>query len=194
MQPSFPIRIAVLGGLLAASFAALAASPQPGTFPITRNQVTEALRQDGLTSDPGQVRLAARVVASVSQPELEVVSMTAKSDQLHLRMACAGRAECLPFFATLAMPSQAAALAAQEHWLAGSSRNEDVGHAMKLTAVHNGSRLTMLLSGSHLHIKMPVICLSSGNLGQTVRVAGLDRKQVYAAEVVDEHTVKGQLP
>ncbi len=193
MQRSLPIRIAAALGVLLSTGVLAWAAPQPRAFPITRAQVVEALRRGGLPADPEQVQLAARVVASVSQPTLRVVSLAAEAAQLQLRLECAGRAECLPFLATIAMPDRTAATAAQQHWSVGS-RGEEAEQIHKQTAVHNGSRLTMLLDGDRLHIRMPVICLAAGDPGQAVRVAGVDRKQTYTAEVIDEHTVRGQLP
>jgi flagella basal body P-ring formation protein FlgA len=40
------------------------------------------------------------------------------------------------------------------------------------------------LTGEHIRIQLPVICLQNGRLGQTIRVTSKDRRQTFSAEVV----------
>ena len=70
-----------------------------------------------------------------------------------------------------------------------AARPASASHA----TVEAGSRATLLLEGERLHIKVPVICLESGEPGSSIRVAGLDRKQTYFAQVVDATLLKGNL-
>jgi flagella basal body P-ring formation protein FlgA len=59
--------------------------------------------------------------------------------------------------------------------------------------VRKGSTATLLLDSDRVHIRFPVVCLENGVPGQKIRVTGVDRRQVYMAEVIDGTLLKGRL-
>jgi hypothetical protein len=140
-----------------------------------------------------------------------------------VRMSCQVHEQCLPFYVEVAWPDATSAqaalgslpkiLVAAEAAAATRPAGSGTGEArvalpaVRATTAHAadrpvsgshatleaGSRATLLIEGERLHIRVPVICLESGDRGSSIRVAGLDRKQTYLAEVVDGTVLKGTL-
>ena len=71
--------------------------------------------------------------------------------------------------------------------------NANLAAARTDIVAKSGAHATLLLEGDRMHIKVPVICLETGEVGHTIRVAAADHKQTYSAEVVDATLLKGTL-
>jgi hypothetical protein len=99
---------------------------------------------------------------------------------MKVRMNCAN-AECLPFFVAVQWGQNVPTPAAF------------AGAASKQIVLHAGSTATLILDNDHVHIKLPVICLESGAIGQTIRVASKDHKLTFSAQVGDPAALKGTI-
>jgi len=56
--------------------------------------------------------------------------------------------------------------------------------------LRSGDPATMVFNNRFLHISMPVICLQSGRQGQTIRVASIDHRRFYKAEIMGPGLLK----
>jgi hypothetical protein len=172
---------------------------QPGDavadgIPIAPEQVAGVLRAAGMNVTPQQISLPAAVVATSRNPVLKVGGIEAWRDhQIRVRVECTHPAECLPFVIAVldshdqqVIPTSAGALNAFEMTAASHP-------AAAPLIVRAGSPANLLLVGEHIRIQLPVICLQSGRLGQTIRVTSKDRRQTFSAEVARPSALKGRL-
>lgn len=180
--------------LLAASLFASAQASGP-RLPLTPEQIASAITSTaGVTIDPGDISLPASIVSSSARPILRVThAEVAGTEGVRLRLSCATTGQCLPFVALLRTrtPEQASVMVAKFEPLSTrplpTSRQGDLN-------LRAGAHATFLLESDHMRISIPVICIDSGAPGSEVRVASLDRKQLYRGIVSDNATVRGALP
>jgi hypothetical protein len=168
---------------------ALPAAAATGHDSITKEQVATAMSGAGMRVSADQVTLLTDVVASTSTPALRVESMERwGTDRMRVRLDCAKREDCLPFYVAINWSEGGvAALAAPSAALA---------HAKADTAsyvVRAGASVVLMLDGDHVHIRIPVVCLENGAAGQTIRVSSKDHRLTYTAQVVDGNVLKGSL-
>jgi hypothetical protein len=159
---------------------------------ITTEQVAAAMSNAGLNTSAKQVVLLSDVVASTNAPTLRVESMEHWGDRgMKVRLSCAKPEECLPFFVAIrGSQAQATPPLVADHSSAAILRAKSDSNSFSVRA---GSRETLLLEGGHVHIQLPVVCLESGSLGQTILVTSLDHKQTYRAEVSGNSILRGKL-
>jgi hypothetical protein len=172
---------------------AVSAMAAPVHHAVTSVEIAAAMQSIGMQITSDQVTLLSDVVASTENPRLTVKSMQHWDDgRVMVRMECANREECLPFFVGLRLSQedklQTSALAADRP----ASLQSRAAPANSPT-VKTGSPATLLLDGDHVHIRLAVICLQNGMAGQTIRATSKDHRVVYTAEVVDGGLLKGQL-
>lgn len=158
---------------------------------VTAAEVVAAINGIGMQIAPDQVTLLTEVVANSANPQLTVKSMQRWDDhRVMVRMECANRDECLPFFVGLRLSQEETAravAAVPDRAAALQSR------AANAPVVRAGSPAVLLLDGDHVHIRLSVICLQNGITGQTIRATSKDHTVVYTAEVVDGRLLKGRL-
>jgi flagellar basal body P-ring formation chaperone FlgA len=175
--------ISALIGLAAAALPVMAATARVAINPA---QVAGAISNAGIKISPEQVTLLADVVANQADPTLVVESMERWGDnRMKVRMNCAN-SECLPFFVAVQWGQT-------EPTPAAFTNRGSVGASASLKPIvlHAGSAATLILDSDHVHIKLPVICLESGTVGQTIRVASKDHRQTFTAQVGDPAALKG---
>jgi hypothetical protein len=181
--------IPVLILLAATALPAMAAS---GRVSITAEEVATAINAAGMKVSADQVELLTDVVATNSAPALKVESMERWGDHgMKFRLDCVKAKECLPFYVAVQW-SQAKAtssVSAEHSSSAFFAANPDSNSFV----VRTGSPAVLLLDGDHIHIRLPVVCLENGALGQTIRVASKDHRQTYTAEVGDNAVLRGKL-
>jgi Chaperone for flagella basal body P-ring formation len=159
---------------------------------ITAGQVAAAMSSAGLNTSAKQIVLLTDVVATTSTPALKVESMEQWGDRgMKARLSCAQPEECLPFFVAIrGSQAQAVPPYVADHSSAAILRAKSDSNSFVVRA---GSRETLMLDGGHVHIQLSVVCLENGAVGQTIRVASLDHKQTYTAEVSSNKLLRGRL-
>lgn len=183
MIPRWPILVPVLW--MAAALPALAGS---GHYLITQEQIAAAITSGGMPVTTDQVSLLSSVVARVAQPVLQLKSVRSDGDLgMIARLECASPAQCLPFMVALHLNNAALTSATQ-----GLKPDQGLSKPPSLL-VHAGTSAVLLLEGAHVHISVPVICLESGALGQTIRATSPDRHQYYTVQVVGQRILRGRL-
>ncbi len=170
---------------------ALPALAAPVRHAVTAAEVVAAMGNIGMQVSADQVTLLTDVVVSSEDPQLAVKSMQRWDDhRVMVRLECANREECMPFFVGVRLSQldaqKAVALSADR---AAALRPGTAG----APAVRVGSPATLLLDGNHVHIRVSVICLQNGTPGQTIRATDRDHRVVYTAEVVDGGMLRGRL-
>ena len=183
MNPGRPILLAVL-----CATAALPALAGMRHYPITPEQIASAIADDGIRVSGNEIALLADVVATVPQPALRLSSIHPAANHLLIaRVECADAAQCLPFLVSLHVDGVTASPAAKE------AAPQPQPHRPVAPVVHAGSKAILLLDGPHVHIRLTVICLENGVLGQTVRAANPDRSQYYFVQVAGDQLLRGRL-
>jgi len=163
-----------------------------GRVAITRDQVAAAIRIAGIEVTAQQVLLLNDVAAESSAPALEVESMERWGrDRMKVRLACVSSEECLPFYVAVRLGDGASVPAPVVDSNGASAQRSPAETASYV--VRSGSPATLLLDGEHVHIRIPVICLEEGAIGQTIRVASKDRRLTYTAKVFSGDQLRGRL-
>lgn len=184
-------RTLILGFGLAAAAATAAWAAEH--YAISPGQVVAAMDRAGMQVSPDQVTLLANVVATTPAPVLKLSSLERlDSERMLARLECARSEECLPFFVSLR--------ATQRRGAEGTAEAPDLLPAGIPSApranspvLRTGMQARLLLEGNHVHIDIPVICLESGAIGQTIRVTDRERRVVFMAQVMDGGQLKGRL-
>jgi hypothetical protein len=153
-------------------------------FAIRAESIAAAISDMGTQVLPEQVTF----------PRLRVRSMEKSNDhRMTIRMECENSEECLPFYVGLRLSaSNESLLAASVARIQPRANLVNNGYSKTVT-VRKGSTATLLLDSDRVHIRFPVVCLENGVPGQKIRVTGVDRRQVYMAEVIDGTLLKGRL-
>jgi hypothetical protein len=183
-----------ISALILSVAVAMPASAAPARDSITTEQVAAAMSGAGIAVSAQQVMLLADVVATTSAPVLKVESMQRWGDnRMRVRLDCANREECLPFFVTVNWSQKEAV----EPTVADSDRPLPQPSAARpgprSFVVRAGSPAVLLLEGDHIHIQLTVVCLENGASGQTIRVASKDHRQTYTAQVGDGSVLRAKL-
>jgi len=166
----------------------LPASAATGLDSITKEQIAAAMSGAGIKVSPDQVTLLTDVVATTTTPGLKVESMERwGADRMRVRLDCAKREDCLPFYVAVRWIQGGPALSGQADPPPSAKTN------VTSYIVRAGSAAILLLDGDHVHIRIPVVCLENGATGQTIRVASKDRRLTYTARVVDGSILRGSL-
>jgi hypothetical protein len=177
----------LLSAALACPAAAVAAANA-----ITAEQVAAAITNAGMTTSADRVALLTNVVASTSAPALKVDSLEQWGDRgIKVRLSCVKPEECLPFF--VAVRGSQAQAASPTPVGRSSPATLPAKSDSTVFTVRAGARETLLLDGGHVHIQISVVCLESGEIGQTIRVASLDRQHTYTAQVGSDKILRGSL-
>jgi len=171
--------------------AALPIAAASGRYAITPGQVAAAVTGDGMPVLPDHVLLPAEIVASVPDPVLKVKSIDRSGEgQAVARVECAIAGQCVPFIATLDFDTRVTSGPVP---LSSLGRNPAQTQQPSPAGVRAGAPATLLLEGTHVHITLPVVCMESGAIGQTIRARSPDHRQVYTAQVVRDGVLEGRL-
>ena len=161
-------------------------------YEITASQVASALGQQKFPAEGLTVKFATAVTSSVPAPQLVIQSASMTSPHgTRLRIGCVSSNECLPFYAYASWPENGptvdlpAVFDVKKRSLSPPSHTE--------TSLRPGTAATLMLEAGRVHIKLQVVCLEGGSVGDTIRVTAKDHKQSYTAEVVGSNLLKGSL-
>lgn len=164
-----------------------------GRYPIGTDQIAATINRYGIGIAPGQVKLLSGVVATTTAPRLTVRSIQPwGNERMMARIECESREQCLPFLVGLELGSSHGSPVDTK-----SPQGEGAGingaASPKEYVLRKGATATLQLDGEHVHIRISVICLENGGLGQTIRVTGSDRRLIYAAKIVDGGLLQGKV-
>jgi hypothetical protein len=164
-------------------------------FSVNSAQVAAAISNLGVVTKAEDVTLLTHVVAAVQSPSLRVRTVhRTYNDRLLVRMECAETDNCLPFFVSLRASEEASArLAAVTQSDSSLDRIGAQDFTRRPVAIHNGAPAILLIDGAHVHIRVPVVSLENGAIGQTIRVTEKDNHQNYMAVVVQDGLLQGRL-
>lgn len=170
-------------------------------FALTMQQVAQTLSASGMQTSDQQVFLLAKVVATEPNPALDILSVEPFGDRsteqraetrFRVKMACHLRGRCLPFYAIVRWPE-----ATVEHAASSSNASRPSGNiALKQNGtftIRSGAHAMLVMDDDRAHIQVVVVSLENGKVGQKIRVASPDHKQIYVAEVVSANLLKRSL-
>jgi hypothetical protein len=167
-------------------------------FALTVRQVAQTLSDKGIRTTEDEVSLLAKVVATEPNPALDILSVDPLADKSideraetrsRVRMACHLPGRCLPFYAIVKWPEGAV-----EH--AGASSTASIASGLQtlkrsgVFTIRSGEYATLVMDDERAHIRVSVVSLENGVIGQKIRVASPDHKQKYVAEVVSASLLK----
>jgi len=164
-------------------------------FPISPDQVAEAIVAAGVPVSAAQVRFLSEISALGKDTDVRVMNMARwLGNQWKVELRCQDHRACLPFYVLVQPESSAAsdamlALARRGTVLKGNVSRQ----AAPQILMRNGDHATLLFEKPTVRITLPVICLQNGNLGQTIRVESTDHKQFFKAEIVKSGLLKVSL-
>ena len=182
-------RVAIGFCVLSLAVPAMAVSAR---YAIGNIQVVAALNSYGVQAKVEDVTVPADVLATTPEPVLNIGSLQHLSDQrVVVRMQCEHPDQCLPFIAIL-NTSRDASFGASVDAIANALTPQSIAVSRQIV-VRNGSPVSLLLDGQHIHIRLQVISLENGAIGQTIRVSDKDQHRVYTAQVVESGVVRGRL-
>lgn len=167
-------------------------------YPMTPSEIVSAMQGRQLPTSGVEVRLAAPITAASANPALEIQSIALLGPrEMRLRIACRDRSACLPFFAIARFPAQvnSTLLPVKVERQPGSTALTSATQSETAAPpiLHSGSPASLYFDGDRVHVRLEVICLEAGALGDKVRVTTRDRKQVFVAEIVNPTLLKGTL-
>jgi Chaperone for flagella basal body P-ring formation len=177
-----------------AALAVLPAAAQGHRYSVTATQVAEAMTQKGIQVSAGQVTLLSDVMATSGTPDLQVQSVNIGSGNTAIaRLGCAPSTECLPFIVKVRLSGGAAPSTPVENLESPRPASAPVQHLSASPAVRRNSQAVLLLLAPHMQIRIPVLCLENGSVGQTIRVTSPDHSKNFTAQVVGSGILRGML-
>ena len=186
-------------------------------FPVTAAQIIGAMQARQLPTQGAEIKIAARITASIEYPQLDIQSVALVSPrEIRLRMSCRNHAQCLSFFAVASYPHMVSAemlptkleLPPETLKPASSDQTAPVPTVDVITkstpqakdsatpggpTLRIGSPAMLQMDGDRVHILIEVICLENGSAGDKIRVTTRDHKQSYVAQIVSPTLLKGSL-
>ena len=190
----------LISALLLSAAAAHAVAAAPGHEAITTQQVAAAMANVGMQISPKQVELLSDVVANTPAPALKIRSMEPMGDhRMMVRLDCAQPEQCVPFFVAVHFGLDSDARSASADLRTVSTNSDEfpsISHpraAANAPTIRSGAPATLLIEGDHIHIRLAVVTLENGSVGQVIRVSSKDHKQVYSAEVIDGSVLRATL-
>jgi hypothetical protein len=165
-----------------------------GSETITAAEIAAAIRHAGMNVSAAQVELMSNAIAKSSAPMLKVQSIGPwVEDVSHVRLDCVVIGTCLPFVVAVSRSRDARGEAALLPSSQPPVRRSPVESAKSKAGLRLGQPAVLLLDSKHVHIRLDVICLENGLIGQVIRVAGKTGERSYLAEVCSDGTLRGTL-
>lgn len=170
---------------------AVAAGPAVAeeTYPISATRVAEVLAAEGVTMPASNISVPAGTAARRAQAELRIASIaaaTGSAGRYWVKVECSDSGDCLPFYVTVESPTP----------LASGVRQVATGkvlpqHHAGVPTVRAGARMTLVIHGDRSVITLSVVTLQSGDIGDVIRVATPDHKQVLQGQIVNATELQG---
>lgn len=192
-------RMLQMSAMALVASAAVAQGLTGSRYLISEADIVKQLSVLGVSVDVSQVHLPLHMSAAVVSPKLEIVTAQSMGgDQVRVECRCGEASDCLPFLATVVVRDSdlvAAEIRSRIGLATGGQqtllRNGlSAGTRVRLGV---GSRAVLIIRDGHLDIRLQVLAIDSGTIGQQIRVCTLDRKKVFHAIITGEGTLAGVL-
>lgn len=162
---------------------ALAPSARPATL-ISMADVRGSLTAQGVIGPDASIAPLPAVEQKTFAVRITVSGVQILTrDSARLRLRCRDAGECLPFYAVVSWPSE-------EQMRSGihafTSAQPQAVAAKPAVMMRAGKDAILIVRGAHSEMRIPVISLQNGVMGNLIRVTSHDHKQIYRAEVVNE--------
>jgi Chaperone for flagella basal body P-ring formation len=183
-------RLAKIATIILCAAVFLNARAESGRVFITAKQIASAIDAAGIHVSSDQITLLANVVSAKGNPILKLRSVQRWGEQrVMARLECVDPGDCLPFVVAIRIDPAGIDQGA----IALSPILQPAASRAAPSLIRAGSRLTLLLEGKHVRIRLPVISLENGAIGQSIRVKSVDRPTSYEAQVVSSSILRGTL-
>ena len=151
--------------------------------------VLHAMALAGVPVNSDQIELLAGSGGSTKESaSVRVVSVSrGAGGTMKVKLRCQDNGECLPFYVLVHGLNEASAIDTRVHPV------QAVETSAQPNVVRGGDRATLILESADSLMRLPVICLQGGARGQKIRVASLDHRQLFDAEIVSTGMLKGSL-
>jgi len=155
---------------------------------ITGQDVATAMAVAGWKVDAANVKFLSQVSVIGQNGRLKVIEVAPwVENSLKVKLRCLDPRACLPFYVLV---NRTAGGPESLPSLANSAEGTRVELTGQRPVLRSGDPATMVFNNRFLHISMPVICLQSGRQGQTIRVASIDHRRFYKAEIMGPGLLK----
>jgi hypothetical protein len=184
--------------IVATSLSGWGQSQPKQCFALTVEQLAQTLSDKGIQASYQQVSLLSKVVATEPNPVLDILSVEPLGNRADVqpddarflvKMACNVRSHCLPFYVVVRLPEEAA-----KHPANSFSAFQTLGNLSlkpnSVFTIRSGAHATLVMDDERAHIEVAVVSLQNGMVGQKIRVASQNHKQIYVAEVVSANLLK----
>jgi hypothetical protein len=164
------------------------AEPVTVRFAISTERVVNAMASAGMIVRKDQIELLSDVNSATPNATIRVLSVSNKSggkSTVRAKLRCENH-ECLPFYVLVHGLDKSNEKSLEAHFAPATE-------GKLLSVVRGGDRATLILESPESRMSFPVICLQSGLPGQRIRVASLDHRRYYNAEIVAAGMLKGTL-
>jgi Chaperone for flagella basal body P-ring formation len=177
----------------------VAAEPvAPASISALRDKVAAAVARDvpsslAATPDVGNLQVLDPSLSLPSDADLHVTSVRAgyPPGSWLLRVECASRRDCLPFHVVLRTTRAGLRESSGTGLPATESRNGLPSQPqLKSLVARSGDHVLLVEERSGLRLKVAVVCLQSGGLGDQIRVRNLATQRVVVATVARKNLVR----
>lgn len=177
---------------MACAWMALSAMHAPGQIvagglhPITPAMLVEALAKEEPAMADANIAVPAGIVAREAAPDFVVLSVepaAGAGDHYWVKIGCRNAGECLPFFASVATDKP----------LKCGGRQQSSGRvvAASIPVMHAGDHAKLVIRRERSVIELVVVALESGGIGQTIRIASPDYRQMFHGQIVSATELEG---
>ena len=190
MSESLTIRVLatrVLSFALCMAPSLAGAAPSSG-YPVSIQRVVEAVTAKGYALDRSQVPLLSEVRIAGGDPNLQVVSMSPAIGGVKVRLRCQRSTQCVPFYVLvhdLSLADESSTSVATTRSMVEATKEQHL--------IRRGDPATLIMETNDARIKLPVICLESGERGEKIRVRTKDHFRFYRAEIITSGLLRAEL-
>jgi flagella basal body P-ring formation protein FlgA len=172
----------------AAMVPAAVSEPAVARTPSQAQRVVDALRLAGVVVAPDQIELLSGIRSTKESASVQVVSTSNSSaGTVKVKLRCQDNHECLPFYVLVHSLDKPNVARARPQAVPA------VETSVPQNIIRGGEHATLILESPDSRMNLPVICLQSGVVGQTIRVASPDHRQLFDAVVIAPGMLKGSL-
>jgi hypothetical protein len=159
------------------------------TYPILATRVAEVLAAEGVMVAASDICVPAGIAARRAHAELRIASIaaaTGSAGRYWVKVECRDSGDCLPFYVTVDSSTL----------LQSGVRQVATGkvlpqHHAGVPVVRAGAHVTLVIHGDRTLITLSVVTLQSGDIGDVIRVATPDHKQVLQGQIVNATELQG---